>query len=320
MKAQDSGPRAIGIVLGDPNGVGPEIALRAACALPAGARLRPVLIGDAYVIERCAAGLGLPADARSRYDIEDVAALPFAAWRPGAVDARAGEATVAYVRAAVAMCRAGRVAAIAAGPHSETAINAAGIPFSGYGGLVADLTGAERERVFLMLAACGLRVVHATLHERLADALARLTPQRVVDAALAGHATMRRLGIDRPRGCLLGINPHAGENGLFGDDDERVGRPAADLLARAGVLVEGPIGADLALAERRHDFHVAMFHDQGHIAVKMLSPKGAVALVAGAPILFASVGHGAAFDIAGQGRADASALTDTLQLLGEAAA
>ena len=311
----------IGIVLGDPNGIGPEIAIRAACAVGADAAgPRPVLIGDAHIIEACCAGLNLPHDARRRFDIEDVPALPPAAWQPGQVDARAGAATVAYVRAAVRLCQAGQLAAIAAGPHSETAVNAAGIAFSGYSGLIAELTATPRDKTFLMLEACGLRIVHATLHERLVDAVARLTPQLVVAAANAAHATVRRLGIARPRACILGVNPHAGENGLFGDDDERIGRPAAALLREAGIAADGPIGADLALAERKHDFYVAMFHDQGHIAVKMLSPKGATALVAGAPVLFASVGHGAAFDIAGQGRADATALTATVTMLAQAAA
>jgi len=313
-------PRAIGIVLGDPNGIGPEIAMRAACAVgadPGGPR--PVLIGDAHIVESHAALLGLSDEARARFDVHDVPALPPADWRPGSVDARAGAATVAYVGAAVRLCQEGGLAAIAAGPHSETAVNAAGIPFSGYSGLIADLTSTPRDRTFLMLEACGLRIVHATLHERLADAVARLAPELVVAAARAAHATVRGLGIDDPRACVLGINPHAGENGLFGDDDERVGRPAVALLRQGGMKADGPVGADLALAERRHDFYIAMFHDQGHIAVKMLSPKGATALVAGAPVLFASVGHGAAFDIAGQGKADASALTATVRMLAEAA-
>ena len=312
--------RSVGIVLGDPQGIGPEIALKAACALAAQADApRPLLIGDAYIVDRCAEQLGLSSDMRARYGVFDVGALRREDWRPGQVDAKAGEATVRYVEAALQLWRRGEVAAIAAGPHSETAVNAAGIRFSGYSGLLADLMGVPRERHFLMLEACGLHIVHATLHERLADALARLDPSLVEAAALAAHATLRRLGAADPSVCLLGINPHAGENGLFGDDDERINRPALARLRDAGLRAEGPIGADLALAERRHDCYVAMFHDQGHIAVKMLSPKGATAIVAGAPVLFASVGHGAAFDIAGKGHADAAAMAGTVKLLAEAA-
>jgi hypothetical protein len=116
----------------------------------------------------------------------------------------------------------------------------------------------------------------------------------------------------------LGINPHAGENGLFGTDDELISKPAVLAMQKQGWHVDGPIGADLALSEGLYDAYVAMLHDQGHIAVKMLSPKGATALVAGVPILFASVGHGAAFNLAGKGIADASAMTATLKLLSQA--
>ena len=209
------------------------------------------------------------------------------------------------------------VTAEAAAPHCDTAVNAAGIPFNGYGGLVADLTGTPRGRVFLMLQAQDLRVVHATLHEGVVDAVARITPQLVRAATAAAIESLPALGVREPRVCVLGINPHAGEGGLFGQGDERVTRPAVEAMRAGGWQVDGPVGADLALSERKHDAYVAMLHDQGHIAVKMLSPKGATALVAGVPLAFASVGHGASFDIAGRGVADASALSDTLQVLAQ---
>jgi 4-hydroxy-L-threonine phosphate dehydrogenase PdxA len=134
------------------------------------------------------------------------------------------------------------------------------------------------------------------------------------------RVTLPLLGVPLPRLCVLGINPHAGEGGLFGSEDEHITRPAVRAMRERGWEVDGPIGADLALSERSYDGYVAMLHDQGHIAVKMLSPKGAAAIVAGVPLLFASVGHGAAFDIAGQGRADAGALAETLTLLAKASA
>lgn len=316
-----SAPRAVGMIIGDPNGIGPEIALRAACTVSATANApRLVLIGDAYVLEETARTLGLSADDMSRLAIHDVPALARDHWQPGKVDSRAGAATVAYVREAVRLCQQGELSALVASPHSETAINGAGIPFNGYSGLIADIVDISRDSTFLMLEACGLRVVHVTVHERLVDAVQRITPELIVAAAEAACATVQRMGISAPRVCVLGINPHAGEDGLFGDDDERITRPAVAMLRERGVDASGPIGADLALAERKHDVYVAMFHDQGHIAVKMLSPKGASAIVAGAPVLFASVGHGAAFDIAGKGCADASALTTTLKMLAESIA
>ncbi|RYZ11893.1 MAG: terephthalate dihydrodiol dehydrogenase [Comamonadaceae bacterium] len=314
------GAPRIGIAIGDPNGVGAEIGLRAALDLHARRGLRSLLIGEDFVIEQACVALGLPASARDAFDLHSTGALARGDWAPGRVDAAAGAATVAYARRAVELLARGEIAAIAAGPHSETAVNAAGISFSGYSGLLADLTGTPRDRVFLMLEARGLRVVHATLHESVAAALARLTPELVEAAAEAARSTLRRMGLDDPGLCVLGINPHAGEGGLFGDEDERITRPAVERMRARGWRVDGPTGADLALSERRHDACVAMLHDQGHIAVKMLSPKGATALVAGLPLLFASVGHGAAFDIAGQGRADAAAMIDTLGLLADAVA
>ncbi|MBO9513429.1 MAG: 4-hydroxythreonine-4-phosphate dehydrogenase PdxA [Variovorax sp.] len=319
----DSGTRRsgrIGIAIGDPNGIGAEIAIKAACALHAARGMRSVLIGEAFIVDALCARLELPAQAREAFEVYDAGALAHHDWTPGTVTAAAGAATAAYVREAIHLLHAGRIDAICAAPHSETAVNAAGIPFDGYGGLVADTLGLPRDQAFLMLEAKGLRVVHCTLHESVAHAVQRITPALVVAAADAARRTLLRMGFATPRLCVLGINPHAGENGLFGSEDERATRPAVEAMKARGWQVEGPVGADLALSERAFDAYVAMLHDQGHIATKMLSPKGATALVAGLPLLFASVGHGAAFNIAGQGVADAAGLSDTLFLLADAVA
>ena len=139
------------------------------------------------------------------------------------------------------------------------------------------------------------------------------------DAGRAAVEAARRLGVAAPKLGVFGINPHAGEDGLFGDDDERVTRPAVERLREFGVAADGPAGADLMLSQRRHDVYLAMFHDQGHIPVKLLSPLRASALSIGAPVLFSSVGHGCAFDIAGKGIADPASVVETLALLGSAA-
>jgi 4-hydroxy-L-threonine phosphate dehydrogenase PdxA len=177
------------------------------------------------------------------------------------------------------------------------------------------LTGTPADKVFLMLVAAGLRIAHVTLHESVAHALARITPELVVDAGRAAVEATRRLGIANPRLGVFGINPHAGEDGLFGDEDERITKPALQRLRGLGIAADGPTGADLLLAQRRHAVYLAMFHDQGHIPIKLLSPLRASALTIGAGIVFSSVGHGSAFDIAGKGVADPVSVTDTLQLL-----
>jgi 4-hydroxy-L-threonine phosphate dehydrogenase PdxA len=296
----------IAIAIGDPNGIGPEIAVKAALKLRS-PQLRPVLVGDAFVIREYAKDAQL--------EVVDTKSLAREAFMPGTCDPRAGKATVDYVREAVKLCEAGKVDAVVACPQSETAINGAGIAFSGYTPLVAELTGTPPDRAFLMLVAAGLRIAHVTLHESVQSALSRMTPELVVNAGLAAVDATKRLGVAKPRIGLFGINPHAGEGGLFGAEDARITEPAAAELKRRGVDVEGPVGGDLLLSQRRHDAYVAMFHDQGHIPVKLLSPLRASALAAGVPLLFSSVGHGCAYDIAGKGVADPTAVEETIRLL-----
>lgn len=309
-------PRIVGLALGDPNGIGPEVCVKAAISAYRHAGVRCVLFGEDYILAHYLRLLGLSAADAAGLELRHVGALAERDWQPGQVSPAAGVATLTYLRAAVDAMRAGELTAVGAGPHSETAVNAAGIRFSGYGGYLAQITDTPADRVFLMLLAGDLRIIHVTLHERLADAIGRIDERLVEICCTAAHKAAQRLGMDAPSIGVLGINPHAGENGLFGPEDERITRPAVQRLRDLGWPVDGPLAADLALSQRRHTVYVAMYHDQGHIPAKMLSPKGATALVAGLPFAFASVGHGAAFDIAGSGHADASALIETVLLLG----
>jgi 4-hydroxythreonine-4-phosphate dehydrogenase/1,2-dihydroxy-3,5-cyclohexadiene-1,4-dicarboxylate dehydrogenase len=209
---------------------------------------------------------------------------------------------------------------VVAGPHHETAIHQAGLTFSGYPSLVAQVCDQAEDRVFLMLVGGGLRIVHVTLHESVGHALARITPDLIVAATRAGVRACVALGVHEPSVALFGINPHASEGGLFGLDDEQRVHPAAARLRELGVAVDGPTGADVLLADRRHDLYVAMFHDQGHIPVKLLAPQAASALSIGAQVLLASTGHGSAMDIAGQGVARPDALLRSLRLVAGLAA
>src|SRR5476649_2621023 len=236
----------IAITLGDPNGIGPEVAIKAAQHFARHPTIKPLLVGDGFVIEETANRLGLDATP----PLIDAAVLDPAGFAPGMLDPRAGKATVGYVAAAVKLVNEGKADAIVGCPHSETAVNRAGIRFSGYPGLVADITETPRDRAFMMLAAKGLRICHATLHESVGSALARLTPNLIVELAAATLVTAKKLGIAQPRLGVFGINPHAGEDGLFGDEDERITKPAVVTLKQAGVLVDGPVGADLLLSQR----------------------------------------------------------------------
>jgi 4-hydroxy-L-threonine phosphate dehydrogenase PdxA len=319
-----SGIKTIALTIGDPNGIGPEIAVKAAASLLGSTDIRVILVGDEHVIRHCGEGCvegvqfhSFAANApRDAILVHPVGALPAAYFRPGTIEAAAGRATVAYVEAAIGLIRKGVADAIVGCPHNEIAVNAAGIPFSGYPSLIARLTGTPEDKVFMMLVGGGLRILHATLHERIHHALARLTPDLIEEAGLACAATLKQLGIANPRIGIFGINPHAGENGLFGDDDDHITVPAVARLRRAGVLAEGPVGADIILGRKDIDGFVAIYHDQGHIPVKLLAGRNASALSVGAGVLFSSVGHGSAFDIAGQNKADPSAVLRTLRLIG----
>jgi 4-hydroxythreonine-4-phosphate dehydrogenase len=313
--------------IGDPNGIGPELAVKAVAALQNEPELNPVIVGDRFVVEAYAQDVGLrvketdgtaPAEAGVIH-LLPVHSLASEAFVPGQVNASAGAATVDYLSAAVVGLSLGRARGIVACPHSETAINAAGIDFSGYPNLLAKLVGVESDRVFLMLIGAGMRIVHVTLHERLADSLARLTPELVVAAGHAAVSALHALGINAPRIGVFGINPHAGENGLFGQDDQQITVPAVERLRQAGIDAHGPVGADLMLGQNGYDAFIAMYHDQGHIPIKLLAGRTASALSIGAGLIFSSVGHGSAFDIAGKNLADPEAVIRALRLVGGAA-
>jgi 4-hydroxy-L-threonine phosphate dehydrogenase PdxA len=316
--------KRIAVAIGEPNGIGPEIAVKAAAQLH-GKDVETVLVGDAFVlrryVQRHAPQLGLIAFDPERagdagaLPCVDVAALPPHAFVPGEIRAEAGAATVAYVRAAVELAQRGAVDAVVGCPHSETAIHRAGIAFSGYPGLIAQQTGTPEDRVFLLLVSPELRIGHVTLHERIHNALGRITADLVVDAAQAVIEATRSLGVAQPRLGVFGINPHAGEDGLFGDDDQLINVPAVARLRGMGYSVDGPAGADMMLSQRRHDVYLAMYHDQGHIPIKLLSPLQASALSVGSGIVFSSVGHGCAYDIAGRGAADPKATIRTVRML-----
>ncbi len=316
--------KAIALAIGDPNGIGPEIAVKAARDLADDPHMRVLLVGDEHVVrayaerfarDMCIAAHDDACDEGRLLRLASVASLPREAFLPGQPSAQSGQATVAYVATALRLVDDGDAGAIVACPHSETAVNAAGIRFSGYPSLLARLKGVPENEVFLMLIGGGLRIVHVTLHERLADALTRITPDLVCNAANAAVNALRRLGIDRPKIGLFGINPHAGEGGLFGDDDDRVTVLAAKRLRAAGLDVEGPAGADLMLARRDVDAFVAMYHDQGHIPIKLIAGRNSAAMSIGAGLIFSSVGHGSAFDIAGRGVADPEPVIRAIELV-----
>ncbi len=307
----------VALTAGDPNGVGPEIALKALAALPPEQRNRVTLFGPVEVLQKTAHLLHLQ-DVLSSITLVSAGDISSEFHVPGKVDPVAGRSAIESATAAIQACRSGAFDGVVAGPHHETAIAQAGIAFSGYPSLVASVCGLASDSVFLMLVGGGLRIVHVTLHESVEFALGRIRTELVIAATQAGVLACQRLGVTAPRVALFGINPHASEGALFGEHDVNCTVPAALALSQTGLSVTGPMGADVLLsnhASQPHDLYVAMFHDQGHIPIKLLAPQGASAFSIGADVLLASTGHGSAMDIAGTGQAKPDALLRSLRML-----
>jgi 4-hydroxythreonine-4-phosphate dehydrogenase len=317
----------IAITTGDPAGIGPEIGLKAALDDKVRRLCLPLLVGDPEVIRRHAQAAGLAAPIRVVSDANaagaagdsiDVLAVPFpesARLAFGVNQAACGRAALAAAARAIAAARAGAVDAVVAAPHNQTSIAAAGIAFDGYPGFVARETGLAAHDVFLMLCFGDMRIVHVTLHVGVAVALALITRERVGCAIRAADTALRRIGIARPHLCVGGVNPHAGEGGLFGREEIDVIAPAIAAAQAAGIAVAGPFGSDTMFARKDVDAFVVMLHDQGHIAAKLLAPNQSAALAIGSPILFSSVAHGSAFDIAGKGIASPAAMIEAITRL-----
>jgi 4-hydroxythreonine-4-phosphate dehydrogenase len=316
----------IAITMGDAAGVGPEVIMKALAHRELYAIARPLVVGDARRLNAAGriarSGLAVsaiaePEDARfesGTVDCIDLALVPedtpF-----GKLSTACGEAAYRFVERAVALALAGKVDAICTAPLNKEALNAAGHRFPGHTEMLALLTGTPE--VSLMLMAPGLSVIHVTTHIGLIDAVERIDAGLVERTIARGRELIRRAGIAEPRIAVCGINPHAGEAGLFGRGEEAAKiDPAIRACAARGWKVEGPLPADtLFYRARKGDFDliVAMYHDQGHGPVKAVAFDTGVNITAGLPVLRTSVDHGTAFDIAGTGQADERSMLEALR-------
>lgn len=302
----------IAITMGDPSGVGAEVTLRAAADLPTDRRAGLIVVGDTGVLSRARNALNLslvlhdgtgPAPAGAlRVRHIPVAGLPD---RFGVLSPACGEASYQYICAAVGMAQAGKVAGIVTAPINKEALNAAGHHYDGHTGLLAHLTQSRGS--WMLLASERLNVIHVSTHVALRDAITRATPQRILDTIRMGHRHLRRMGIAAPRIAVAGINPHCGEAGLFGTEDDDQVAPAVAAAQAEGIDVAGPVSADTVYHRAYQggfDLVVAQYHDQGHIPIKLVAFDTAVNVSLGLPIDRSSVDHGTAFDIAGKGKAN----------------
>ena len=316
----------IGITMGDAAGVGPEIIMKSLAHRSVYDSCRPLVIGDARRLVDAGqrAGVALrvraiaePSEARFAFgevDCIDLGLIP-ADLPYGKLSATAGDAAYRYIARTVELTSSGALDAICTAPLNKEALHAGGHIFPGHTEMLAHLTGIPE--VSMMLVAPRLRVIHVTTHIGLLDAIARIEPGLVQRTIERAHDTLVRAGIEAPRIGVCGINPHAGENGLFGygEEEEKI-MPAIAVLRERGWDVEGPLPADtLFFRAGRGDFDVvvAMYHDQGHGPVKVMGLEAGVNVTVGLPVIRTSVDHGTAFDIAGKGIADERSMLEALK-------
>lgn len=305
----------IAIAIGDPAGIGPEIALRAAMNRTVQEFCDPVIVGDREVLARYAHTLRKSPPE----NIVDVGAMNVNFLTPGESDASCGRAILEYAGKAIDMATAGEVDAVVACPQTQSSIKSAGIDFDGYPSYVARRTGTDPDDVFMMLMSDRLRIAHVTLHVGIRAALDLIDGPRIIRTLKAADTALKRIGIAAPRIAVSGINPHAGEGGLFGTEEVEIVAPAIEEARKQGIDADGPFGADTMYLDESYHAYVVMYHDQGHIPAKLVGFTGTAAFAIGTPILFSSVAHGSALDIAGKGKADPGALIWTLKQISGAA-
>jgi 4-hydroxythreonine-4-phosphate dehydrogenase len=309
----DDGRPLVALTIGDPAGIGPEIVVKALADRSARAAVRPIVIGDASVLEEAVEGCRLDLAVRPVAGAGDVTADPTVVevldlanvveLRHGTVDGAHGRAAVEYVEKAAELVRQGAVSGIVTAPLNKEAIWASGSPFPGHTEMLADLLGVARERVFTMFVLDDLRIFFLTRHHPLRDVFDELTLGRVRDGLIRTDELLRELGVEAPRVALAALNPHAGENGKLGTEELTMLAPAVEEARRAGVDAEGPIPADAVFYRCRQgqcDAVLSLYHDQGHVAAKTVDFFGTVSCTLGLPVIRTSVDHGTAFDIAGK--------------------
>jgi 4-hydroxythreonine-4-phosphate dehydrogenase len=316
----------IAVTMGDPAGIGPEIVAKMFADPGFRDQNRALVVGDPAILERAARLLELPLrvneiegpeEATFEPDTVDVLAvgglledLPF-----GALDARAGDAAFRYLERATELANAGRAGAIATAPLNKEAMHLAGHKYPGHTEILAELTGTKDYA--MMLVTEELNVIHVSTHVALREAIERVRPERELAVIRLAHDALRKLGVEKPRVAVAGLNPHAGESGLFGTEDAEQIAPAVEAAKEEGIDATGPWPPDTVMMRaRRGDFDIVVvqYHDQGHIPVKLMGFDTGVNVTVGLPFFRTSVDHGTAFDIAGTGKAEHASMQAALDL------
>ena len=336
-------PRHLAITMGDPAGIGPEIIVKACRALApriASGGLRLLVIGSGRALEHARAAItpeiAIPEIAAGAQDWPGLCFLQAGPEgepiEPGVLSADGGRFAYLAVERGVRLAEAGKVGAIVTAPLNKAALNKAGYHYAGHTEMLAELTGVKGS--VMLLAHGNMRVSHVSTHVALQDVPKRLTPERLRLVLDLTHEAMLALGVHRPRIAVAALNPHAGEGGLFGCQDIDISEPTIAQAVRDGMQVFGPVPGDTVFVKLRagqYDAVVAMYHDQGHIPVKLLGfsvdpatgkweALSGVNITLGLPIIRTSVDHGTAFDIAGKGIASERSLIEAIEYAEQLAA
>lgn len=316
----------LAITIGDPAGIGPELILKALTDGGVHQVCRPIVVGSVAVLKRdlalCTSEVSIrqisdPNETPAQADVIDVVdpGSDVSKVQLGQLSAQAGAAAVDYVRAAVALVKTDRTEGIVTAPLNKAAIHLAGHPYPGHTELLAELFGVDD--FSLVLTAQDLYVFHVTTHQGLRQACDAITVDRVLQRIRLAHRFARAVGRDDETIMVLGLNPHAGEGGLFGQEELMAITPAIVEARSEGIRVDGPLPADThypKALKKGNGFVVAMYHDQGHVPFKSVFLGVGVNVTVGLPAVRTSVDHGTAFDIAGKGIAEVGSLIKAVQL------
>ena len=323
--------RPIAVTMGDPAGIGPEIIAKTFADEDFRDEIRALVVGDAGTLRRASRLLELP------LGVNEIARPEEALFEPGSVDvlqvgelpedlpfgeldARAGAAAFEYVRRATELALEGSAGAVATAPLNKEAMHMGGYEYPGHTEILAELTGTKD--FAMMLQTEELRVIHVSTHVSLQEAIDRVSQERVLTVIQLARDALSKIGVAVPKIAVAGLNPHAGENGLFGNEDAQRIAPAVAEAREEGIDASGPHSPDTVFARARRgefDVVVVQYHDQGHIPIKLMGFEGGVNVTVGLPFFRTSVDHGTAFDIAGTGRADHSSMRVAVELARELA-
>ena len=317
----------LAITMGDAAGSGPEIITKALAEPEVKKLCRPVVIGDAAAMREAFAFTKAPGEVRAidkltdaRFqdgivDVVDLHNIELDKLTRGKVNTMAGKAAYEYIKLGTEMALAGEADAIVTSAINKEALNNAGYHYDGHTQLLAELCGVKD--VAMMLVTGSLRVSHVSTHVSLHEAIERTRPQRILTVLKLTEDAVKQMGIAEPKIAVAGLNPHSGEGGLFGDEEMKYITPAIEEAKKQGMNVVGPLPPDSAFLrayEGQFDAAIAMYHDQGHIAVKMLGITFGVNVTLGLPIIRTSVDHGTDFGKAGKGTADPTSLVEAIKL------